>query len=100
MSAKTIVCRCEDVTLEDLEHAAKLGYITIDEAKRFTGLGTGMCQGRGCQALACRELARFSQRLAATMEPFTVRPPYEPVSLGALARASLVSTDDTQGPKQ
>lgn len=87
MSQKVIVCRCEDVTVKDLEHAVALGYGTIEEVKRYTGIGTGLCQGKECQALACRELARLTGRPAREIEPFTTRPPLEPVSLAALARA-------------
>ena len=90
MPPKIIVCRCEDVTLADLEHAAAAGYGTVEEAKRYTGLGTGLCQGKECQALACRELARLTERPAGEMKPFTARPPFEPVSLAALARARKV----------
>jgi bacterioferritin-associated ferredoxin len=112
MASKTIVCRCEDVTLDDLAHAAALGYTHIEEAKRYTGLGTGPCQGKECM-VACalflaerRDAARAARKAAglperrgparrarspelgmADMEPFTSRPPIAPVALGTLARA-------------
>ena len=48
MARKIILCRCEDVTLADVEHAIALGYATVEEVKRYTGLGTGPCQGKEC----------------------------------------------------
>ena len=46
MSNKAIICRCEDVTLADLQHTISLGYKSIEEVKRYTGLGTGPCVGK------------------------------------------------------
>ncbi len=54
MSTKAIICRCEDVTLADLQHAIALGYRTIEEVKRYTGLGTGPCEGKECMVHAAR----------------------------------------------
>ena len=54
MSRKVILCRCEDVTLADVQHAVKLGHTAVEEVKRYTGFGTGPCQGKEC----LREIAR------------------------------------------
>jgi sarcosine oxidase subunit beta len=81
---KAIACACEDVTVEEIRRAFAAGHRDLESVKRYTGLGTGPCQGKSCVALALRELVR----LGATPEeatPFTVRPPIQPVELGALA---------------
>jgi len=85
MSGKVIVCRCEDVTLDDLAHSAALGYIDIEEAKRYTGLGTGPCQGKECMVACALYLAEAAHRPPSEMAPFTTRPPVAPVTLGTLA---------------
>ena len=41
MSRRVIVCRCEDVTLDEIQSGIDLGYRSIDELKRLTGFGTG-----------------------------------------------------------
>ncbi|HET6150384.1 MAG TPA: (2Fe-2S)-binding protein, partial [Polyangia bacterium] len=41
MSKKIILCRCEDVTLADVQHAVVLGWGDLEEVKRYTGFGTG-----------------------------------------------------------
>lgn len=97
MSNKVVVCRCEDVTLHDIEEALALGYLDIEEVKRFTGLGTGPCQGKECLVPTCRLLqaaqladpARLLRQpeAARKMQPFTVRPPVYSVPLGVLARS-------------
>ena len=85
MSDRTFLCRCEDVTLAELEHALAAGLRNIEELKRYTGFGTGPCQGKECLATLARELVRLGHAEASTLVPFTARPPTEPVSFGALA---------------
>jgi sarcosine oxidase, subunit beta len=81
---KTLLCACEDVTLGEVRRAFAAGHRDLESVKRYTGFGTGPCQGKSCLALVVREL----QRLGATpaeIEPFTARTPVDPVTLGALA---------------
>jgi sarcosine oxidase subunit beta len=85
MTDRTFVCRCEDVTLTELEHAFAAGLTTIEELKRYTGFGTGPCQGKECMAAVARELIRRGLAEPETLAPFTARAPTEPVSFGALA---------------
>lgn len=83
MSNKTIVCRCEDVTLADIQHTLALGYQTVEEVKRYTGLGTGPCEGKECMMHAARLCAQAS---GGHVEPFTSRPPLAPAPLAIFAR--------------
>ena len=57
MAGKIVLCRCEDVTLADLEHCVSHGYRDIEEVKRYTGFGTGPCQGKECLAAVASQLA-------------------------------------------
>lgn len=82
MSGKILVCRCEDVTLHELEEAIERGHNDIESLKRYTGFGTGWCQGKWCLA-PCAKL--LSQRGGDASLPFTPRPPFHPVALAALA---------------
>jgi bacterioferritin-associated ferredoxin len=85
VSRKVILCRCEDVTLADVQRAVKLGYSDLEEVKRYTGFGTGPCQGKEClREIACA-VAQASGRDPATLAPFTSRPPLSPTALGVLA---------------
>jgi sarcosine oxidase subunit beta len=83
-SAKTIVCACEDVTLEELRRAIALGHRDVESVKRYTGIGTGPCQGKSCLAATTAVLARLGAT-PAEIAPFTARPPLHPVPLAALA---------------
>ena len=41
MSDRAFICRCEDVTLGEIDHCVELGLKSVEEIKRYTGLGTG-----------------------------------------------------------
>ncbi|MCX5743621.1 MAG: (2Fe-2S)-binding protein [Proteobacteria bacterium] len=86
MAGKIILCRCEDMTLADLVHSVERGYADIEEVKRYTGFGTGPCQGKECLALVATELAKITGKPPATIPPFTARPPLAPTPLKLLAR--------------
>ncbi len=85
---KVIVCRCEDVTLKDVRHSIALGYADIEEVKRYTGFGTGPCQGKECHALIAALIAAESGRPPSSIEPFTARSPIAPTPLRLLASAA------------
>ena len=85
MAGKIVLCRCEDMTLSDLEHSVSRGYRDIEEVKRYTGFGTGPCQGKECLALVATELARITKRPPAEVKPFTARPPLAPTPIKLLA---------------
>ncbi|MFL5272812.1 MAG: (2Fe-2S)-binding protein, partial [Anaeromyxobacteraceae bacterium] len=82
--AKTILCSCEDATVADVRRAFEKGYRDLESVKRYTGLGTGPCQGKTCLAIAARELLRLGAT-PGEVAPFTVRPPLTPTPLAALA---------------
>ena len=86
MAGKVVLCRCEDVTLADLEHSVSRGYRDIEEVKRYTGFGTGPCQGKECLALVATELARLTGVAPSAIPAFTSRPPLAPTPLRLLAK--------------
>ena len=86
MAGKIVLCRCEDVTLADLEHCVSRGYRDIEEVKRYTGFGTGPCQGKECLAPVATQLARITGDAPSAIRPFTSRPPLAPTPLRLLAK--------------
>ncbi len=94
--AKVLVCRCEDVTLHELEDAITRGHNDIESLKRYTGFGTGWCQGKGCVALCAKLL---TERGFDASIPFTPRPPYHPLRLADLAGLASVSEADERAGK-
>jgi len=88
---KALACRCEDVTLHDLEDGIARGHTDIESLKRYTGFGTGWCQGKWCVALCARLLVARGGTAAL---PITPRPPVHPLALGDLAGLAGVAEDD------
>ena len=81
MPRKLIVCRCEDVTADDVINAVAAGFTTLEEVKRYTGFGTGPCQGKECLRTVALQVAAASGQAPETLQPFTARPPLAPTEL-------------------
>ena len=54
----SIVCRCQDITLAEIEEAIDQGMTHPEEIKRFLHVGMGPCQGRTCGRLIARLISR------------------------------------------
>ena len=85
----TIVCRCEEVTLGDVEAALGDGVPTIGEVKRRTRLGMGRCQGRYCAPVLASLLAGRQGRPVDELAFFAPRVPAKPVAISDLVRLGL-----------
>ncbi len=86
--SKALLCPCEDVTVSEVEHAIDKGFRDVESVKRFTGFGTGMCQGKQCLTAVARLLEANGQR-PEQLVPFTPRPPLFPTELSHWASASF-----------
>jgi len=96
--AKRIFCPCEDVTEADLEEAVAHGYRDIESVKRYTGFGTGFCQGKSCVASIAQWLHERAEVSTDQLAPFTPRPPLQPTELGLYAGLDLELTRDALSP--
>lgn len=85
MSDKTYVCRCEDVTREEILALLDQGLTTAEQIKRATRCGMGPCQGKTCRHLLHQILAAAGASPESVDVP-TYRPPTRAVKLGVLAR--------------
>ena len=94
--SKSVLCNCEDVTLEDVRHAIDKGYRDIESIKRYTGFGTGVCQGKTCLAAVARALVERTGASPGAVLPFTPRPPLHPVEMSLLGS---VPVDESTPPR-
>jgi sarcosine oxidase subunit beta len=85
MPRKLILCRCEDVTAADVEHAVASGFDDVEEVKRYTGFGTGPCQGKECLRAVALAIAAAAHHPPESLRPFTARPPLTPTPLRLFA---------------
>ncbi|WP_440059625.1 (2Fe-2S)-binding protein [Thermogladius sp. 4427co] len=78
---KVIVCRCEDVTLYDIEKAIDEGMDDLELLKRKLRIGMGPCQGSHCLLIAASILARKKGLKISDIRIPVSRPPIVPVKL-------------------
>ena len=74
-----------DVTLADVEIARQEGYEHIELLKRYTTCGMAVDQGKTSNLNALLTVAEKSSKSAAEVGTTTFRPPFTPVTLGAIA---------------
>jgi sarcosine oxidase subunit alpha len=78
-----------DVTVADAEIALAEGYEHIEHLKRYTTCGMAVDQGKTSNLNALLTLAEMTARSPSEVGSTTYRPPYTPVTLGALAGRQL-----------
>jgi len=73
-----------DITVADVEQAARENFISVEHFKRYTG--TGMCvdQGKTGNVSALAVLGEVTGRKIPEVGTTKFRPPYHPVTIGAL----------------
>ena len=76
-----LICRCEEVTEEEIRQAVRDGADTIAGVKRRTRAGMGLCQGHTCSKLLARIIAEETGKPLAEILPATVRPPVRAISV-------------------
>lgn len=79
-----VVCRCEDVTVGDIRSVLHKGVTDINEIKRITRAGMGLCQGRICEHFIRNLIAQEYCTETALQEKLTVRPPLRPTKISHL----------------
>lgn len=82
--AKVIICRCEEVSLEDIVNTARDYECSAREVKLRTRASMGYCAGRTCRS-AVEAIIRdtIGEPLGDNL-PLKVQPPVRAVSLSTL----------------
>ena len=83
--AKCFVDWQNDVTVDDVALAAREGYTSVEHLKRYTTLGMGTDQGKTSNVVGLALIAARLDRPIPAVGTTTFRPPYTPVTLGAVA---------------
>ena len=85
----TIVCRCEELTRQQVEQGIEFGGTSLRTLKVATRLGMGPCQGKMCWPSAARLIAAQTGKSVEACGPVSVRPP-----VGALEMSDLLSNSN------
>ena len=87
MDNDIIICRCQEVTRQEILDAIADGAASVDGVKRRTRAGMGLCQGKTCQRLVAKLIAEQTGRPMAEILPPTSRMPVRPVKIGIIGGA-------------
>lgn len=85
----TLVCRCESVTLGELQEALVGGAMSAGAAKRLTRAGMGKCQGRYCSPSVLALATEASGVTPDEFSGFAPQAPIRPVAIGEVAGTSV-----------
>jgi len=86
-----------DVTVADVELAISEGFENIEHLKRYTAAGMSVDQGKTGNLNTLLTVAELTGGQAGDIGTTTYRPPYSPVTLGALAARQ---TGDRYAPRR
>lgn len=75
------VCRCEEITKEEVIEAVRNGATSVNEVKRLLRTGMGLCQGRNCSKTIERIIAQELGVSPAQVPQATKRGPVRPIKL-------------------
>jgi bacterioferritin-associated ferredoxin len=81
-----IICRCEDVNLEQIHQLLEQGYTNFEDLKRLLRVGMGPCQANTCGFLIQREIAKFLNKPMEEIPVHKVRPLITGVQLSKIAK--------------
>jgi len=87
--SKAFVDFQSDVTTQDVSAALQEGFQSVEHLKRYTTLGMGTDQGKTSNVSAVGLVANLRGVEMSVAGTTTFRPPYTPVSVGALAGRSI-----------
>ena len=82
----TFICRCEEVTSEEIVAALVAGAASVNDVKRRTRAGMGVCQGVYCQPVIAALVAQATGTPVEQIVPMTARPPVRVIPLEVLAQ--------------
>ncbi len=79
-----IICRCEEVSLEDLIETEEKYKCSARELKLRTRAGMGYCGGRTCRPAVDLIVSKLTNEEPTHHLPLKVQPPVRPLTLANL----------------
>ena len=82
---ETMVCRCEEISAQQITDTIALGCAGPNQMKSFLRCGMGPCQGRLCSLTVTELMARARGVSPQEVGHYRLRPPVKPISVAELA---------------
>lgn len=103
MDDSTIICKCEEINVAEIEQAIQSGAHTFDDIKRLTRCGMGPCQAKVCSNLVRQVLSESLHKPMGEISLPRMRMPLKPTRIATLAgqegSSSVISLFDETAPK-
>ncbi|MFP5111674.1 (2Fe-2S)-binding protein [Bacillaceae bacterium C204] len=84
----TIICRCEEISYEEIEEVISNGAKRFDDIKRMTRCGMGPCQSKICNSLVATIIHEKTGLPFHAISLPRMRMPISPIKLETLATNS------------
>ena len=81
MDTPVFVCRCEEVTEEEVRKMVRAGVTSVDGIKRATRAGMGLCQSKTCFVNIARIIHEETGIPMEEIEPMRIRIPVRPLTV-------------------
>lgn len=81
-----IICRCEEITKQEIVDAIMEGYHTVNEVRKRTRSGMGFCQGKTCGRVIRQLISQYAGIPEEELEPAHARPPVRPIPSSVFAK--------------
>lgn len=94
MNEDYIVCRCEEVTRDEVLDALRDGARDLSTVKRWTRCGMGACQGKTCSRLVVNLLQEHASRDLDEIESVSARAPVRPLTVTILMGDAGLDEED------
>ncbi|MBQ9881999.1 MAG: (2Fe-2S)-binding protein [Synergistes sp.] len=85
MPKANVICRCEEIEIDEIRKWIAYGCTDFEELKRILRVSMGPCQGRGCRDIIMREIAKATGKPVGELRISTIRPPVKPIKTMLLA---------------
>lgn len=81
---QTVICRCEEITLKEIQETVERFNCSSREVKLRTRAGMGPCGGRTCRGMIDQVVERSGGQAVTNEVSLSYRPPVRPVTFGVL----------------
>lgn len=88
MDNETIICRCEEISYEEILEVINLGGESFNDIKRITRCGMGACQSKVCADLVLQIIHEQTKKPLSEIKIPRMRMPISPIKIEALATNS------------
>lgn len=88
------VCRCEEITKEEVIQAVRNGATSVNEVKRLLRAGMGLCQGRNCAVTIERIIAAELGVAPAQVPKSTKRGPVRAIKLSGYTSLDIKANEE------